>query len=115
MRMNGGRRPSKKKKNLKEMLKDMKRFIKDIWNWIATDGLLHFLVCYAMVLTLAPIVGVWWTLGIVLLTALAKEGWDAFIEKDNNAQQVLHDLICDVVGILLALVTMGLWFVFVNG
>ena len=82
--------------------------IKNIIKWIAADGLLHFLVCYAMMLALSPIVG-WWALLVALVSALAKEAWDYFVEKDNNKEQVIHDLICDAVGIVAAYITLLVW------
>jgi hypothetical protein len=80
--------------------------MKKILQWMATDGLLHFLVCYAMLLTFAPYVGNWIALGITLAFALGKEAYDVFIEKDNNFSQATHDLICDFAGIVVALLVM---------
>lgn len=84
--------------------------IKNIIKWIGTDGLLHFLVCYAMMLALTPIIG-WWALIPTAIVAAAKEGYDFFIQKDNDKQQVVHDLICDLAGVILAYLTMLLWLV----
>lgn len=86
--------------------------LKQLWRWVADDGLLHFLVCYAMMLALTPIIGIWWTLLTTTLIALAKEAWDYFYQKDNNKEQVIHDLICDASGMLGAVVTMVLWWVY---
>lgn len=83
--------------------------LKSIIKWVGTDGLLHFLVCYAMTLALTPIIGIWWTLLTTTLIALAKEAWDYFYQKDNNKEQVIHDLILDASGILFALITMLIW------
>lgn len=77
-----------------------------ITKWIATDGLLHFLVCYAMMLTFTPYVGNWIVLGITLAFAFGKEAYDVFIQKDNNYQQAWHDLVCDFAGIVAALLVM---------
>ena len=90
---------------------DMKKLfetLKKIKEWVATDGLLHFLVCYALMVALTPIAG-WWALPVTILAALGKEGYDYFIQKDNNKQQVIHDLICDGAGVLCAYLTMLLW------
>ena len=84
--------------------------IKNIIQWIAADGLLHFLVCYAMMLALSPIIG-WWAILPTAFLAAAKEGFDFFIQKDNNKQQVIHDLICDGAGIILAAITMLAWMI----
>lgn len=83
--------------------------IKNAIKWVGTDGLLHFLSCYAMTLALTPIIGIWWTLLTTTLIALAKEAWDYFYQKDNNKNAVLHDLILDACGILVALITMLIW------
>ena len=84
--------------------------LKNIIKWIGTDGLLHFLVCYAMMLALTPIIG-WWALIPTAIVAAAKEGYDFHIRKSNNKQQVVHDLICDLAGIVAAYVTMLVWLV----
>ena len=83
--------------------------LKDFYNWMGTDGLLHFLVCYSLVLTFQPIVGLIWAVVIAVIPALAKEGWDYFIQKDNSSLQVKHDLMCDWFGIAAALTVITLW------
>lgn len=82
--------------------------MKRLLQWIATDGLLHFLVCYAIMLTFSLLIGIWWAMGIAGILAIAKEAWDYFYERDNNIKQVFHDLICDIVGIIGALIVMFL-------
>lgn len=86
----------------------MRQFLTGVYNWIATDGLLHFLVCYALILTIEPLIDVWWAIGIVVALSVIKEAWDYFYQKDNNLMQVLHDLLCDAVGIIGALIVMHL-------
>lgn len=83
--------------------------LKSIIKWVGTDGLLHFLSCYAIMLTLTPIIGVWWTMLATAIIALGKEAWDYFYQKDNDKNAVLHDLILDACGILFALITMLIW------
>ena len=93
---------------------DMKKLlesIKKIKEWVATDGLLHFLVCYAMVLSLTPIIG-FYALIPTIIAALGKEGYDYHIRKSNNREQVVHDLICDAAGIVAAYATMLVWAIF---
>lgn len=80
--------------------------MKKILQWIATDGLLHFLVCYALMLTFALYVGNWIALGITLVFSFGKEAYDVFIQQDNNYQQAWHDLVCDFAGIVAALLVM---------
>lgn len=84
--------------------------IKALLKWIATDGLLHILVCYAMMLTLSPMVGTY-AIGITTIVALGKEAYDYFIKKSNNLEQVTHDLICDAIGMGASYVTIFLWWV----
>lgn len=84
----------------------MLNLVRRVWSWVATDGLLHFLVCYAMMLTFGPFLGNWIALGITLAFAFGKEAKDVFIEKDNNFSQAMHDLICDFAGIVAALLVM---------
>ena len=85
--------------------------IKKIFRWIAVDGLLHFLVCYAMTLALSPIIG-FYALIPTVVVALAKEAYDYHIKKSNNIEQVVHDLICDAAGIASAYATMAIWLIF---
>lgn len=79
--------------------------MKSIFKWIATDGLLHFLVCYSLMVAFFPIVG-WWNFAVVISLALLKEGVDYYIEKDNDIKAVAHDLIMDAVGIMSAFATL---------
>ena len=83
--------------------------MKKILKWIGTDGLLHFMVCYAMLLTFTPIVGLWWALAIVCVASVGKEAWDFLIEKDNDKEAVIHDLVCDVAGAAMAMATICMW------
>lgn len=85
--------------------------IKNIIKWIAADGLLHFLVCYALILSLTPIIG-FYALIPTAIVAAAKEGYDYHIRKSNNREQVVHDLICDGAGIAAAYITMLIWLIF---
>ena len=91
-------------------MKKLFESLKKIKEWVATDGLLHFLVCYALIVALTPIWG-WWTLLVTILVALGKEAWDYFVQKDNNKEQVVHDLICDGVGIVAAYLTILVWWI----
>ena len=86
----------------------MKNFINKITKWVGTDGLLHFLVCYALMLTLSPILGMAWAVLTTTNIAILKEVIDFCIQKDNDISQVMHDLLCDVVGIVMAIVALAL-------
>lgn len=88
----------------------MINFIKRVKSWIAIDGLLHFLVCYAMMLALSPIIGIGWATTVTFAFALGKEVYDVFIQKDNNYEQAGHDIICDLAGYFAALLTMLIWY-----
>ena len=90
--------------------KDMEK-IKNAIKWIGVDGLLHFLICYSMMIALSPIIG-WYALIPTIIIAAVKEGYDYHIQKDNNKQQVVHDLICDAAGIAAAYATMAIWLIF---
>lgn len=81
--------------------------IKKMLKWVGIDGLLHFLVCYAMMLTFAPIVGMTWTIILTTSLAVTKEVIDFCIQKDNDAKAVLHDLFFDVAGVVGAIVVIA--------
>lgn len=82
--------------------------IKAILNWIATDGLLHILVCYAIMLALMPVLGLWWATAATIAVAIGKEAVDGM--KGASASAIVHDFICDGVGLLLAGCTIFLWW-----
>lgn len=84
--------------------------LKEIINWIGTDGLLHFLACYACMLTFEPIVGIWWAKAITASLAIGKEVVDCLRYK-NTWKQMSHDLICDASGLIIADFTIFLWWV----
>ena len=84
--------------------------LKTICRWVGVDGLLHFLVCYGMMLAFTPIIGVWWSLFAAVLASLVKEAIDS-IMNDSDECNAWHDLICDGAGVLAALITMAIWMV----
>lgn len=81
--------------------------IKRMLKWVGIDGLLHFLVCYAMMLTFTPIVGMTWTIIFTTSLAVTKEVIDFCIQKDNDEKAVLHDLSFDVAGVMGAIVVIA--------
>lgn len=81
--------------------------IKKMLKWVGIDGLLHFLVCYAMMITFAPMIGLAWAVLATTGVAVLKEVWDFCIQKDNNEQQVMHDIVFDILGIVMAIVVMA--------
>jgi hypothetical protein len=84
--------------------------LKTICRWVGVDGLLHFLVCYGMMLAFTPVVGVWWAIFSVTLASLVKEAIDS-IMNDSDECNAAHDLICDGAAVLAALITMAIWMV----
>lgn len=77
--------------------------VRKVWNWIGIDGLLHFLVSAMIVQTVClvlntPILAVF----IAIAIGIAKEVWDVFIQKDNTWKQAGHDIVCNLVGIVVA-------------
>lgn len=67
------------------------------YQWLSLEGgMLHFLACYAMMLTFAPF-GFGWASAITWGVAIAKEVAD-IIRKSNNFQQALNDIIRDAIG-----------------
>ena len=80
----------------------MMKKLKEILYWVAIDGLLHFLVCYAVMLSLIPIIGIGLSVVTTISIAVLKEVYDS-LRGTNTLPQMYHDFICDAVGILLAL------------
>ena len=80
--------------------------LKKLIKWIATDGLLHILVCYSMMLTLTPMIGIWLGLLMVMMASVIKEVYDYFVQKDNNREQVIHDMVCDMIGMVAAIIAL---------
>lgn len=79
--------------------------MKRILQWIATDGLLHILMCATISLAVLNITDrLWLALVAGIIPAIGKEVWDVYIQKDNNYEQAAHDLICDAIGLLITVV-----------
>lgn len=71
---------------------------------MGVDGLLHslasgFIVLASLILTCNIYVSV----GIAAVSAVLKETWDMFVQKDNTWKDVAHDIICDIIGIGIAM------------
>lgn len=84
----------------RRIIDKIKLFIDKIRSWVAVDGLLHFLCCYVITITLG-LFG-YLTVGIALAAVLGifKECLDAALGADFN--NIGKDLICDFVGIAIA-------------
>lgn len=84
--------------------------LKKLIKWVAIDGLLHILVCYAMMTMMSPVIG-FYALIPTITAATVKEWYDYHILKSNNREQALHDIICDAAGIIAACATIVLWLI----
>lgn len=76
--------------------------LKQLYKWIANDGLLHILICMILMLSFYLIIGYALSLLITITFGLIKEIYDYFIQKDNNKEQVKHDVICNSIGIVIS-------------
>ena len=76
--------------------------LKQLYKWIANDGLLHILICIVLMLSFKPIIGYLLSIIITIIFGLIKEIYDYFIQKDNNMNQVKHDVICNGIGIIIS-------------
>lgn len=83
----------------------MKKIFNVIWNYVQIDGLLHFLVCYAIVITFAladpsifPIAGTM----VAVFCAVLKECWDISY-KHQTKKATIHDAVFDIIGIVTAI------------
>lgn len=82
----------------------MKKIFDSVKGWIRKDGVLH-MVCSFVLMLLFYIFG-FGVDGAVILTffvGCAKEMFDILVKKQKPGKDNIHDLICDVVGIALAL------------
>ena len=78
-------------------MEKIKNAIKSAYQWLDKEGgLLHFLACYAMMLTFAPF-GFGWASAVTWGVAIAKEICD-IARKSNTLQQALNDIIRDAIG-----------------
>jgi hypothetical protein len=72
-------------------------WLKKAYQWLDKEGgMLHFLACYALMLTFAPL-GFGWASAITWGVAIAKEICD-IICRSNTIQQALNDIIRDAIG-----------------
>lgn len=76
--------------------------LKQLYKWVANDGLLHILICIVLMLSFYLIIGYLLSLIITIIFGLIKEIYDYFIQKDNNMNQVKHDVICNGIGIIIS-------------
>lgn len=73
-----------------------------ILKWINYDGILH-ITCSCLIMLVASLyMGMQWALSIVLFVDLGKEIKD-YINGNNNLKQIFHDVVCDLIGIVVAM------------
>ena len=93
----------------------MKEWLKNLWAkikaYIGTDGVLHFGICYAIVVTFGLID---WVAGVIVTFGLSvlKEGWDYGKQTQGGGKwdwrHTIHDLLFDFLGIGLG-IAICLW------
>lgn len=79
----------------------MKNLFKKIAEFIRVDGLLHILSCYAITISVS-IIDIIAALLSVSGVAILKEAYDLSYKK-NTPKESLHDILCDVIGVVLAI------------
>lgn len=85
----------------------MIKFLKKVWAWVRTDGLLHALACAIIVLSFGWIRPVWISIIAAVVIAAAKEIYD---KVTGRGTAEWHDVICDLAGILYGLAVLGLYY-----
>lgn len=83
-------------------MKKILELIKNFYNWLNTDGLLHILVSSLILISLYILnIKFYICLIITICIGLLKEVYD-LIKKKNDIKQSLHDIICDLIGIVIS-------------
>jgi hypothetical protein len=79
--------------------------LKKIINWIlATDKILHIIICITLMLAGDLILNNWVdALAVTLVIAITKEYIDIFFKRCNSFKQVLEDILADAIGICVAI------------
>lgn len=80
-------------------MKKFWEFIKNFNKWLNADGLLHISIT-SMVITFSFPLIKWWSVGLAVLIGLAKEAYDIIMKK-SEPKLSIHDLICDLIGIII--------------
>lgn len=81
----------------------MKNFLKKLWNLLAIDGLLHLETSFIIMISCSLLFNIGIGITVSVLAGLLKEVYDK-IKKNCTKEMIVHDLICDGIGILLALI-----------
>lgn len=86
------------------MFNKVNEILRKILGWIATDGLLHILVTWIIMMVLGWVRPAW-VIGVIAITVgVSKEVFDIFSAKRFDKEMLLHclhDLACDCIGIVL--------------
>lgn len=96
----------------KNFCKWLKEAIAKCRRYIGTDGLLHIETSFILVLLFRLFMPAFFAVLAALVLGLAKEVVDIWWRKSNTWRQALHDIICDLAGILLGVALFSLWTVF---
>lgn len=79
--------------------------LKEMINWIGTDGLLHIDKIALIMLVFTPIIGFLWATVIAIIVGCGRETVQ-YITGSNNKNQVHHDMICNGIGYALGSLTL---------
>lgn len=90
---------------MKKIIEKIKGFAK----WVASDGLQHIGAIDLIILTLTPIIGIWWASLVAIVIGIGREAVQ-FLRGKNTKEQVHHDLICDGIGLIMAYLTIAVWW-----
>lgn len=85
-------------------MKKILEFIKNVKDWVATDGLLHIETSALLLIIFQLFMPIYISALLTISIGLIKETIDYWVKKCNNKEQVTHDIICDLVGILIGVI-----------
>lgn len=75
-------------------------FLKKIWKWVRTDGLLHIGYAALIFLSLEPFMP-WWVAAIITVVLfIIKEIYD----RHHGGCAEWHDIICDCIGLAYGII-----------
>lgn len=75
-------------------------WIRRVWGWIRRDGLNHIETSALLVILFSPFMPLWLAAGLALVLGIC---WELIGKKFGGVAN-WHDVICDVVGVLLGTV-----------
>ena len=76
-----------------------KAVFQNIWRWVRMDGILHILAVYAIVLTVWGFLP-WWGADLVAIGIFLLKEFIDLVSRKGTAEW--HDIICDLIGLILA-------------